>query len=99
MPLISSDIDGRPQERRNLAYFSMTAPAFKALFQRGEYHQFTVLEGIPESAVFAGADYVPERKEWRVYFEHNDFGEVWESTGGIPEYPITLNHIGAPNGD
>jgi len=98
MPLISSDLDGRPQERRCLGYFALTAGAFKALFQRGEYHQFTVLEGIPESAEFRGAVYMPESREWRVYFEHDDFSEVWETSGQIPEYPITLQHIGAANG-
>jgi hypothetical protein len=99
MPLISSDLDGRPQERRRLGYFAITPAAFKALFQRGEYHSFSVLEGIPENAVYAGAEYLAERKEWRVYFEHDDFTEIWEASGQIPEYPIALHHIGEKYGD
>lgn len=95
MPLISSDIDGRPQERKRIGYFSITVAAFKALFQRDAYHHFSVTEGIPESAVFLGAEYSEPDRQWRVYFEHDDFSEVWESLPGMAaEHPITLHHVG-----
>ena len=90
MSLISSDLNGVSQERRHVALYIITGAALQSLFTIGNLHNFYVKEGIPEGAQLVGAEWSPSSKAVLLYFEHEDFSEVWETTASVYEYPIRI---------